>query len=42
MDVLFAFPMVLLSITLAAMIGPGMLNLIRALVIVLVPFNRRV
>ena len=42
MDVLFAFPMVLLAILLAAMVGPGMLNLIIALVIVLIPFNTRV
>ena len=42
MDVLFAFPMVLLAIMLAAFMGPGMLNLIIALTIVLLPYNTRV
>lgn len=42
MDVLFAFPMVLLAIMLAALLGPGLLNMIIALVIVLVPYNTRV
>ncbi|MEP9390467.1 ABC transporter permease [Mesorhizobium sp. KR9-304] len=42
MDVLFAFPMVLLAILLASILGPGMGNLIAALVIVLLPFNTRV
>lgn len=42
MDILFAFPMVLLAILLGAMLGPGLLNLIAALVIVLLPFNTRV
>lgn len=42
MDILFAFPMVLLAILLGAMMGPGLLNLIAALVIVLLPFNTRV
>jgi peptide/nickel transport system permease protein len=42
MDVLFAFPMVLLAILLAAFMGPGMDNLIIALVVVLIPYNARV
>lgn len=42
MDVFFAFPMVLLAIVLATLVGPGMVNLIVALVIVLVPYNTRV
>jgi peptide/nickel transport system permease protein len=42
MDILFAFPMVLLAILLGAMMGPGLFNLIAALVIVLLPFNTRV
>ncbi|AFP31205.1 ABC transporter permease [Marinobacter sp. BSs20148] len=42
MDVLFAFPMVLLAIMLAAFMGPGMLNMIIALTIVLLPYNTRV
>lgn len=42
MDVLFAFPMVLLAIMLAALMGPGMLNMIIALTIVLLPYNTRV
>ena len=42
MDVLFAFPMVLLAIMLAFFLGPGLVNLIIALVIVLVPYNTRV
>ena len=42
MDVLFAFPMVLLAILLTAFMGPGMVNMITALVIVLIPYNARV
>lgn len=42
MDILFAFPMVLLAIMLAAFMGPGMANMIIALTIVLVPYNTRV
>ncbi|GGE15538.1 ABC transporter permease [Primorskyibacter flagellatus] len=42
MDVLFAFPMVLLAILLAAILGPGLPNLIIAMVLVLLPFNTRV
>lgn len=42
MDVLFAFPMVLMAILLAAIIGPGQVNMIIALVVVLLPFNTRV
>jgi len=42
MDILFAFPMVLLAIMLAFFLGPGLVNLIIALVVVLVPYNTRV
>lgn len=42
MDVFFAFPMVLLAILMTAFLGPGMGNLITALVIVLIPYNTRV
>ncbi|MEX0807373.1 MAG: ABC transporter permease [Dongiaceae bacterium] len=42
MDVLFAFPMVLLAIMLAFFLGPGLENLVIALVVVLVPYNTRV
>jgi peptide/nickel transport system permease protein len=42
MDILFAFPMVLLAIMLAFFLGPGLENLIVALVVVLVPYNTRV
>lgn len=42
MDVLFAFPMALLAIMLAALMGPGLLNMIIALVVTLVPYNTRV
>ncbi|HTM77195.1 MAG TPA: ABC transporter permease [Devosia sp.] len=42
MDVLFAFPMALLAIMLAALMGPGLINMMIALVITLVPYNTRV
>ena len=42
MDILFAFPMVLLAIMLSFFLGPGLMNFIIALVIVLVPYNTRV
>lgn len=42
MDVLFAFPMALLAIMLAALMGPGLVNMMIALVITLVPYNTRV
>lgn len=42
MDVLFAFPMVLLAIMFAAFLGPGLVNLMIALVLVLIPYNTRV
>lgn len=42
MDVLFAFPMALLAIMLAALLGPGLINMMIALVITLVPYNTRV
>jgi peptide/nickel transport system permease protein len=42
MDILFAFPMVLLAIMFAAFLGPGLTNLMIALVLVLIPYNTRV
>lgn len=42
MDVFFAFPMVLLAILLTTFIGPGLINLIVALTVVLVPYNTRI
>jgi peptide/nickel transport system permease protein len=42
MDVLFAFPMALLAIMLAALLGPGLVNMMIALVVTLVPYNTRV
>jgi peptide/nickel transport system permease protein len=42
MDILFAFPMVLLAIMLSFFMGPGIENLIVALVVVLIPYNTRV
>ena len=42
MDILFAFPMVLLAIMLSFFMGPGIENLVVALVVVLVPYNTRV
>ncbi|MFO1351674.1 MAG: ABC transporter permease [Gammaproteobacteria bacterium] len=42
MDILFAFPMALLAIMLAALMGPGMINMLIALVVTLVPYNTRV
>ncbi len=42
MDVLFAFPMALLAILLAALMGPGIANMMIALVVTLIPYNTRV
>lgn len=42
MDILFSFPMLLLAIALAAMMGPGTANAIRAIAIVNIPFFARV
>ncbi|MFU0506930.1 ABC transporter permease [Pseudaminobacter sp. NGMCC 1.201702] len=42
MDVLFAFPMALLAIMLAALMGPGLINMMIALVVTLIPYNTRV
>lgn len=41
-DALFAIPMVLLAIMIAAFMGPGMVNMILALVITLIPYDTRV
>ena len=42
MDIIFSFPMLLLAIALAAMMGPGTENAIRAIAIVNIPFFARV
>lgn len=42
MDVFFAFPMALLAIMLAALMGPGLGNMLIALVVTLIPYNTRV
>ena len=42
MDLVFAFPLVLLGILLAAIFSPGLPNLIAALTIVVVPYTTRV
>lgn len=42
MDVLFAFPLVLLGILLASIFSPGLRNVIAALTIVVVPYTARV
>jgi ABC-type dipeptide/oligopeptide/nickel transport system permease subunit len=42
MDALFAFPMVLLAIMVAAYLGPGLENMMLSLVITLLPYNTRV
>ncbi|WP_199880538.1 ABC transporter permease [Bacillus massiliglaciei] len=42
MDVFFAFPAVLLAIAIAAILGPGLLNVIIAMIIVRVPYMTRV
>ncbi|MDR5781140.1 ABC transporter permease [Caballeronia sp. LZ065] len=42
MDVLFAFPMVLLAIAVSAVLGPGMMNVMLSMSIVMVPYFTRV
>ncbi|RID88670.1 ABC transporter permease [Peribacillus asahii] len=42
MDIFFAFPAVLLAIAIAAILGPGLLNVIIAMVIVRIPYMTRV
>lgn len=42
LDIFFAFPMVLLAIAIAAVLGPGMTNVMLAVSIVLVPYVTRV
>ena len=42
MDVFFAFPMVLLAILIAAFLGPGLVNLMISLTVVLIPYNTRI
>ncbi|MFC0273437.1 ABC transporter permease [Metabacillus herbersteinensis] len=42
MDIFFAFPAVLLAIAIAAILGPGLLNVIIAMIIVRIPYMTRV
>lgn len=42
MDVLFAFPMVLLAVAVSAVLGPGMMNIMLSMTIVMVPYFTRV
>ena len=42
MDVLFAFPMVLLAVAVSAVLGPGMMNVMLSMAIVMVPYFTRV
>ena len=42
LDVLFAFPMVLLAVSVASIMGPGMMNVMLSMGIVLIPFFTRV
>lgn len=42
MDVLFAFPMVLLAVAVSAVLGPGMMNVMLSMAIVMVPYFSRV
>ncbi len=42
LDILFAFPMVLLAIAIAGVLGPGVQNQIFALTVVLIPYSTRV
>ena len=41
-DIFFAFPAVLLAIAIAAILGPGLLNVIIAMIIVRIPYMTRV
>ena len=42
MDILFAFPMVLLAVAVAGILGPGIVNQVIAIAIVLIPYTTRV
>jgi peptide/nickel transport system permease protein len=42
MDVFFAFPAVLLAIAISAILGPGLLNVMMAMVVVRIPYMTRV
>lgn len=42
MDVLFAFPMVLLAVAVSAVLGPGMMNVMLSMAIVMIPYFTRV
>jgi peptide/nickel transport system permease protein len=42
MDILFAFPMVLLAVAVAGILGPGIMNQVIAIAVVLIPYTTRV
>jgi ABC-type dipeptide/oligopeptide/nickel transport system permease subunit len=42
MDVIFAFPMVLLAVAVSAVLGPGMLNVMLSMALVMTPYFSRV
>lgn len=42
MDVIFAFPMVLLAVAVSAVLGPGMLNVMLSMALVMIPYFSRV
>jgi ABC-type dipeptide/oligopeptide/nickel transport system permease subunit len=42
MDVIFAFPMVLLAVAVSAVLGPGMLNVMLSMSLVMIPYFSRV
>jgi len=42
MDILFAFPMVLLAVAVAGILGPGIINQVIAIAVVLIPYTTRV
>lgn len=42
MDILFAFPIVLLAVAVAGILGPGIVNQIIAIAVVLIPYTTRV
>src|SRR5207302_1587826 len=42
MDILFAFPMVLLAVAVAGVLGPGIINQVVAIAVVLIPYTTRV
>lgn len=42
LDILFAFPMVLLAVAVSAVLGPGLMNIMLSMAIVMVPYFTRV